>query len=141
MKAGTKMGEARSTPWEISTPEAEQPSVKHVPLWKLKLVGAITVLASLGFLYWSMFRPIAEAMRTGAHHRVYLDLRALWLLWIGIWVLVCDLRDQNLQEVGRDGRLRLNRKGRIAKYSLFCGYAIMIVVVYLCLRAIGLNPF
>jgi hypothetical protein len=99
------------------------------------------VLVSLGFLYWSMFGPIAEAMRPGVSGHVYLDLRAIWLLWIGIWVLVLDLRDQNLQEVGPDGRLRLKRKGRIAKYSLFGGYVIMIFLVYLFLRAIGLDPF
>src|ERR1700722_3851872 len=141
MNSGTKMGEARSTPREITTPEAEQPSTKHVPLWKLKLVGAIAVLVSFGFLYWSMFRPIAETMRTGARGHVYLDLRALWLLWIGIWVLVCDLRDQNVQEVGPDGQLRWNRKARIAKYFFIGGYAIMIVVMYVCLRALGFNPF
>ena len=135
------MGEARSTPREITPSEAEQPSTKHVPLWKLKLVGAIAVLVGLGFLYWSMFLPIAEAMQTGAHSHVYLNLRALWLLWIGTWLLVTDPRDQNFREVGPDGQLRWNRKARIAKYFLFGGYVIMIVVVYLCLRAIDLNPF
>src|ERR1700690_26387 len=99
MNSGTKMGEARSTPREITAPEAEQPSKKHVPLWKLKLFAAIIVLASLGFLYWSMFLPITEAMRTGAHRPVYLDLRAMWLLWIGIRLLVADISDRNLQEV------------------------------------------
>ena len=141
MNFGTKMGVARPTLTEITPPEAEQPPIKHVPVWKLKLVGAIVVLVSLGFLYWSMFGPIAEAMRTGARGHVYLDLRAIWLLWIGVWLLAIDVRDQNVTEVGRDGRSRLNRKGQIAKYSLFGGYAIMIVLVYLCLRAIGLDPF
>jgi len=141
MNSGTKMGEARSTPTEITAPEAEQPSTKHAPLWKLKLVGAGVVLVSLGFLYWSMFLPITEAMRTGARDHVYLDLRAIWLLWIGIWLLANDLRDENMQEVGPDGQLRLNRKGRIAKYSLFGGYALTIFFVYLCLRAMSLNPF
>ena len=141
MNPGTKMGYARSTPREITTPEAEQPSTKHFPLWKLKLVGAMAVLLSLGFLYWSMFRSIAEAMRTGARGHVYMDLRALWLLWIGIWLLAADPRDQNIREVGPDGQLRWNRKARIAKYFFIGGYAIMIIVVYLCLRAVGLNPF
>lgn len=141
MNSGTKLGEARYTPKEITPPEAEQPSTKHVPLWKLKLLGAIAVLVGLGFLYWSMFRPIAEAKQTGAQHHVHLDLRGLLYLWIGIWLLVTDARDQNFREVGPDGRLRWNRKGRIARYSFLGGYAIMIVVVYLCLRAIGLNPF
>ena len=135
------MGEARSTPREITPPQAEQPSKKHIPLWKLKLCAAILVLVSLGFLYWSMFRPIAEAVRTGVHHGVWLDLRALWLLWIGIWLLVADLRDRNRQEIGPDGQVRWNSKGQITKYSFIGGYAIMIVVVYVCLRAIGLNPF
>jgi hypothetical protein len=141
MNFGTKMGVARPTLREITPPEAEQPPIKHVPVWKLKLVGAIVVLVSLGFLYWRMFLPIAEAMRTGARGHVYLDLRAIWLLWIGIWLLAIDVRDQNVTDVGPDGRRLLNRKGRIAKYSLFGGYAMMIVVVYLCLRAIGLDPF
>jgi hypothetical protein len=141
MNSGTKMGEVRSTPGQITPPEAEQTATKHAPLLKLRLFGAIIVLVSLGFLYWSMFLPIAEAMRTGARGVVYVDLRAIWLLWIGIWVLAADLRDQNVGDVGPDGQLRWNRKGRIARYFFIGGYAIMIVVVYLYLRAIGLSPF
>jgi hypothetical protein len=141
MNSGTKMGEARSTPGQITPPEAEQTATKHLPLWKLKLVGAITFLVSLGFLYWSMFRPIAEALRAGTHRHLYLDYRSITLLYIGIWLLITDLRDQDVREVGPDGQLRLNRKGRIAKYFFLGGFALTILVVYLCLRAIDLNPF
>jgi hypothetical protein len=139
MNSGTNIGETLHDSKGITAAEEERRATKHASPFKLKLVGAAAALAGLGFLYWSMFLPIAKAMQTGAHH-VYVNLRAILLLYLGIWLLVADLRDQTIAEVGPDGRPRLNHKGRIGLFVFCGGFAIMCIAVYWFLWAIGLNP-
>src|ERR1700733_14155284 len=113
MDSRTHMGAMRPNSSAITTPEVQHPTTKHASLLKLRLLGAALVLVSLAFLYWSMWRPLTRATRTGSH--VWIDLRSITLFYLGIMLLVADLRDATITEIAPDGRRHLNRKGRIAR--------------------------
>jgi hypothetical protein len=52
-----------------------------------------------------MWRPSAEGKPTAGHH-AWIDLRAITLLYLGVMLLVADLRDATIMEIGPDGRRR-----------------------------------
>ena len=81
---------------------------------KLRVFGVFAIVLSLVLGYFVLLRPLLEAQRTGV---LRFSLKAVLVppafFYLGVAVMVTDLRDGTIREAGPDGRPRFTRKGRV----------------------------
>jgi hypothetical protein len=125
----------------IPTPDGEHPTGRHHSLLRTKMGGAIAALTGLITAYVFILKPIEEAKHTGVlHQSPFGIIISALLLSGGIAQLFVDLRDEKSVYIGDDGRLWWTRRSRIVMYSMWGSCAWAVVVWYLYVRGLGLNP-
>lgn len=79
---------------------------------RIRIFGMVLLLASLAMGYYFLYEPLVEAQRTGT--LVYYMKGVLLtpsVLYLSITLLVGDMRDGQIKQLGPDGKKHLTSKG------------------------------
>jgi len=126
----------------IPTPDGTHPTGRHFSLLRTRIGGAIFTLAGLITAYIFILKPVEEATHTGVLRQgLFGSVMPVVLVYGGIAQLVMDLRDEKSLRIGEDGRLWWTRRARVVIYGMWGATALAMIVWYLYVRNLGLNPF
>ncbi len=96
----------------VGSESAVKPGVPSLAM--TRIFGVLLIPASFVMAYFTILKPLREAQQTGVLH--YYEKGLLFppgLLYMGIALLVADLRDGQIRKAGPDGKRKLTRKGWI----------------------------
>ena len=81
-------------------------------LRRTKYVGAAFIVGSFVMAYFFMWRPVQAAKLSGyLEYSVKAVLLTPLLAYLGVAMLLTDMRDGETRRTGADGKARLTRKG------------------------------
>ncbi|MGD0271887.1 MAG: hypothetical protein ABSB14_22670 [Candidatus Sulfotelmatobacter sp.] len=126
----------------IATPDGAHPTGRRVSVLRTKIGGALISLIGLVTGYFFILQPLEEARRGGVLKQGLFGLvMPITLVYVGVAILVTDLRDEKTMRAGAEGRLWWTSKGRIFQCIMWGAISLTLIAWYLYVRSTGLNPF
>ena len=117
------------------------PSNGPVPA-RLRVFAVAVILGALAMGYFFIYRPLAEAERTGT---LTYYLKGVFLspafLYMGIVMLFADARDGQFMQLGPNGKKYLTSKGWSFVVGLVAVVGLTFAAWYLTLRHLGFQAF